>query len=55
MLVCQEAGAVVVDRYGDDLVVLDHAARRTPIAAATPELLAQILILATNCIKSLNK
>jgi fructose-1,6-bisphosphatase/inositol monophosphatase family enzyme len=47
MLVCQEAGAVVVERYGDDLVVLEHAARRTPIVAATPELLEQ-------CIKSLN-
>ncbi|MEY2397255.1 MAG: monophosphatase [Actinomycetota bacterium] len=47
MLVCQEVGAPVVDRYGDDLVVLEHAARRTPIAAATSELLEQ-------CIKSLN-
>jgi fructose-1,6-bisphosphatase/inositol monophosphatase family enzyme len=40
MLVCQEAGAPVVDAQGRDLVVLDHAARRTPVAAATPELLA---------------
>jgi len=47
MLVCEEAGAVVVDRYGEDLVVLEHAARRAPIAAATPELLEK-------CIKSLN-
>lgn len=46
-LVCQEVGAVVVDRYGEDLVVLDHKARRSPIAAATPELLEK-------CIKSLN-
>ncbi|MEY2467354.1 MAG: monophosphatase [Actinomycetota bacterium] len=43
LLVCHEAGAVVVDRYGEDLVVLDHTARRSPIAAATPELMEQIL------------
>ena len=40
MLVCQEAGAVVVDAWDRPLVTLDHAARRTPVAAATPELLA---------------
>jgi len=38
-LVCAEAGAVVTDAYGRDLVTLDHLARRTPVAAATPELL----------------
>lgn len=43
MLVCDEAGACVVDAMGRDLVVLEHAARRTPIAAATPELLDQLL------------
>jgi myo-inositol-1(or 4)-monophosphatase len=48
MLVCQEAGAVVTDRYGEDLVVLDHTARRTPIAASSPALLQE-------CINSLNK
>ena len=39
MLVCTEAGALVVD--GDDrpLVTLEHEARRRPLAAATPELL----------------
>ncbi len=41
MLVCQEAGAPVVDAAGRDLVVLEHDARRTPVAAATPELLEQ--------------
>lgn len=40
MLICQEAGALVVDAFARDLVTLDHAARRTPVAAATPELLA---------------
>ncbi len=39
MLVCLEAGASVVDAEGRELVVLDHEARRTPIAAATPALL----------------
>ncbi len=39
MLVCQEAGAVVADADGRELVVLEHAARRTPIAAGTPALL----------------
>ncbi|MDD9371521.1 MAG: hypothetical protein PV358_15490, partial [Acidimicrobiales bacterium] len=38
-LVCAEAGAVVTDAYGRDLTVVDHAARRTPVAAATPALL----------------
>jgi fructose-1,6-bisphosphatase/inositol monophosphatase family enzyme len=48
LLICSEAGAVVTDRYGEDLVVLDHAARRSPIAASSDALLQQ-------CIKSLNK
>ena len=43
MLVCQEAGAVVVDAQSRDLVTFEHAARRTPLAAATPELLARIV------------
>ncbi len=41
MLICQEAGAVVVDAFGRDLVTVDHAARRTPVAAATAALLDQ--------------
>lgn len=41
LLVCIEAGVPVVDADGRDLVVLDHDARRTPIAAATPALLEQ--------------
>ena len=35
--------AVVADAFGRDLVVLEHAARRTPIAAATPELLSALV------------
>jgi myo-inositol-1(or 4)-monophosphatase len=41
MLICQEAGAHVVDAYDRPLVVLEHEARRTPIAAATPALLQE--------------
>ena len=43
LLVCREAGAVVTDAEDRDLIVLEHHARRTPVAAATPELLAEIL------------
>jgi len=43
LLVCAEAGAVVADATGAELVVLDHAARRTPVAAATPALLDECL------------
>jgi myo-inositol-1(or 4)-monophosphatase len=39
LLVCREAGAPVADASGRDLVVVDPAARRTPLAAATPRLL----------------
>ena len=43
MLVCAEAGAAIVDGDGRDLVALHHDARRTPIAAATPALLDDIV------------
>ena len=41
LLICQEAGAAVEDAAGRDLVVLEHGARRTPVAGATPALLAE--------------
>lgn len=44
LLLCQEAGAVCDDVLDRDLVAVDHHARRTPIAAATPELLAALRI-----------
>lgn len=44
-LVCAEAGVAMVDSGGEDLVVLDHAARRGPVAAATPQLLSQLVDL----------
>ena len=36
MLVCREAGVEVVDAFGRDLEVVDHLARRTPIAGVGP-------------------
>ena len=42
-LICVEAGASVVDADGRDLVCRLHADRRTPVAAATPELLEEVL------------
>jgi fructose-1,6-bisphosphatase/inositol monophosphatase family enzyme len=42
LLVCTEAGAVVGEHGGLDLVVRDRSTRR-PAAAATPELLADLL------------
>jgi len=41
MLVCLEAGAVVIDAFDRDLVVLEHDARRTPVAAASQVLLGE--------------
>jgi fructose-1,6-bisphosphatase/inositol monophosphatase family enzyme len=42
-LVVREAGGVVVDAAGRDLTVLDHAARRTPVAATNGALLDELL------------
>jgi myo-inositol-1(or 4)-monophosphatase len=42
-LVVEEAGGVVVDALGRELVVLDHVARRTPVAAGSATLLADLL------------
>ena len=44
VLICAEAGAVVVDAWQRPLVVLDHAARRTPVAAGTPALLEAAVV-----------
>lgn len=43
LLVLREAGASMVDAHGRELVTRGHADRRTPVAAATPELLAALL------------
>lgn len=42
-LICAEAGATVVDLWDRDLFTLTHEARRTPVAAATPQLLAPLV------------
>lgn len=42
-LVCTEAGVTISDAEQRELVVLDHSARRTPVAAATAELHAELL------------
>lgn len=41
MLICREAGGGVVDAFDGELVVRDPDARRTVVAAATPELLEE--------------
>lgn len=43
MLICREAGAHVTEAFDRDLLVLDHHERRTPLAAATPELLDELV------------
>jgi fructose-1,6-bisphosphatase/inositol monophosphatase family enzyme len=43
LLVCREAGAVVTDAFDRELVVHDHAARRTPVAGATKALHAELV------------
>lgn len=42
-LIVREAGGVVVDALGRDLVVLEHDVRRAPIAASNRDLLAEVL------------
>ena len=43
MLVCTEAGAHVQEVDGFDLITTEHDERRSVAAAATPELLAQVV------------
>src|SRR5436305_1068395 len=45
LLICQEAGAAVADALGRELIVLEHDARRTPVAAATPALFDELLAI----------
>jgi hypothetical protein len=42
MLVCTEAGAVVGESEGRELVTLEHGDRRTPLAAATSALFGEL-------------
>lgn len=43
LLVCREAGAALADMDSEELLVLAHADRRRPVAAATPQLLEELL------------
>ncbi len=43
VLVLTEAGGVSADARGRELVVLDHGARRVPVAASSPDLLDELL------------
>jgi fructose-1,6-bisphosphatase/inositol monophosphatase family enzyme len=47
LLVCEEAGALVTDAHGRDLVVRGHGDRRTPVAGATERLQAQLVAVRT--------
>jgi len=43
LLICSEAGIEVVDAFDRPMVHLDHAARRTPVAGASPELAKSLI------------
>ncbi len=41
-LVVQESGGVIADAFGRDLIVLEHGARRTPVAASSAALFDRV-------------
>ncbi len=43
VLIVEESGGVAAEVFDRELCVLDHTARRSPLVAATPELLAAVL------------
>jgi myo-inositol-1(or 4)-monophosphatase len=43
VLILEEAGGAVAEVFGRELCTLDHAARRSPAVAATPQLLDTVL------------
>lgn len=43
LLICREAGGSIVDLKDRQLVIRSHEGRRTPIAAATPALLTELV------------
>jgi fructose-1,6-bisphosphatase/inositol monophosphatase family enzyme len=43
VLILEAAGGASAEVFGRELCTLDHAARRSPVVAATPELLASVL------------
>jgi fructose-1,6-bisphosphatase/inositol monophosphatase family enzyme len=44
LLVCQEAGAVMADALGRELVVREVGTKRFPVAASSPELLGEVIV-----------
>ena len=46
ILILEEAGGVAADVLGRDLVTLDHGARRRPVTATSPALLAELVAAA---------
>ena len=44
VLILEEAGGVAAEVFGRQLCVLDHAARRSPVVAATRDLLEAVLV-----------
>jgi hypothetical protein len=42
-LICSEVGIEVVDAFDRPMIHLDHAARRTPVAGASPELAKSLI------------
>lgn len=43
VVILEAAGGVASEVFGRELCVLDHTARRAPVVAATPELLAEVI------------
>lgn len=48
VVILGEAGGVATEVFGRELCVLDHTARRAPVVAATPQLLAEIVAQRTH-------
>jgi myo-inositol-1(or 4)-monophosphatase len=47
LFICQEASAHATETLGRPLLVVEHAARRSPVVAATTPLLAELALVAT--------
>jgi fructose-1,6-bisphosphatase/inositol monophosphatase family enzyme len=43
LLICREAGAIIFDAQGRNLVTMGYGDRRSPVAASTPELHAELV------------
>jgi fructose-1,6-bisphosphatase/inositol monophosphatase family enzyme len=43
VLICAEAGAVIAEANDEDLMTIDTDARRRPVIASSPEMLASLM------------